>query len=133
MHAPRSMQGIIMGLFWMCQGIGSVVGTATMYGFRGVWFFDWDHGDINCRVPCPGAAGEVCECRLDYYFFFLGALQFVGLALFIVIVKVLDIGRTSPYSSQRCTVVSPGRATRGRVDASPDRATGRRRVDVSRQ
>ncbi|KAK2163043.1 hypothetical protein NP493_1487g00022 [Ridgeia piscesae] len=111
-HAPRSMQGLIMGLFWLCQGVGSLVGTATMVSFRGLWFFDWDHGDINCRVTC--------ECHLDYYFFFLGGLQLVGLVLFVIIVKVLDIGRASPYSSQRASL-------------PPGRSTGRRRVEVSQQ
>ena len=119
-HAPRSMQGLIMGLFWLCQGVGSLVGTATMVSFRGLWFFDWDHGDINCRVPCPGDPKVTCECHLDYYFFFLGGLQLVGLVLFVIIVKVLDIGRASPYSSQRASL-------------PPGCSTGRRRVEVSQQ
>ena len=119
-HAPRSMQGLIMGLFWFCQGVGSFLGTASMFWFRGLWFFDWDHGDINCRVPCPGRPGDECQCHLDYYFFFLGGLQFVGLVMFVIIVKVLDIGQTSPYSSQRTTL-------------PPERSSRRRPVDVSEQ
>ena len=60
-HAPRSMQGIIMGLFWFTQGIGSLVGTATIAWFQGVFFFHMRQEDINCRIPCtdPAKAGQV--------------------------------------------------------------------------
>ena len=83
--APRSMQGIIMGLFWFTQGLASIFGSLLMSAFHGTWFFDWDSGDINCQ-----------RCHLDYYFFFLAGVQFVGAFAFLAISYYLKIGGKIP-------------------------------------
>ena len=122
-YAPRSMQGIIMGLFWFTQGIGSLLGTATVEGFRDVWFFSWDYGDINCRIPCKDDPKKICNnCHLDYYFFVLAGIQAAGMAVFAIIVYKLDIGHNQPirrtkndsaYSSGRNSVTSMQNAAEG--------------------
>ncbi|ELU04156.1 hypothetical protein CAPTEDRAFT_167732 [Capitella teleta] len=83
--APKSMQGIIMGLFWFTQGLGSILGTLLTLAFHNVWFFDWDEGDINCQ-----------QCHLDYYFFFLAGVQFLGAFAFYGISCKLKIGGSIP-------------------------------------
>jgi hypothetical protein len=54
--APRSMKGIIMGLFYLFSGIGSFLGTALIVSLSSnhVWFDSTDHGNINCRSGCSG-------------------------------------------------------------------------------
>ena len=92
-EAPRTMQSIIMGLFWFCQGLGSLLGTATVTAFKNVWFFNWDHGDINCQnIPCPNNPKELCSCHLDYYFYFLAGLQVFGFFLFVFFAWMLSMG-----------------------------------------
>lgn len=100
MLAPRSMQGLITGLFWFTQGLGSMLGTGIIYGFRGIWFFNWDHGDINCRhIKCGTHTHphRHCSCHLDYYFFFLAGLQMIGIGIFCFIAWRLDVGLQSVY------------------------------------
>ncbi len=107
-YAPRSMQGIIMGLFWFIQGIGSLLGTASIEWFRGVWFFDWDFGDINCRIPCKSDPKNICyTCHLDYYFFVLAGIQVAGMILFGFLVWILDIGSSHPARRAQNGHVSP--------------------------
>lgn len=89
-EAPRSMQGLIMGLFWLCQGVGSILGTATMQIFHGIWFESGDYGDINCS-----------KCHLGYYFFFLASLQLLGIVAFIIITHWLGIGYRSTSRNNR--------------------------------
>ncbi len=61
-----------------------------------VWFFDWDHGDINCKEQRCGPHGrDRCDCHLDYYFFTLAGVQAIGLAIFIVIAWRANIGSGS--------------------------------------
>ncbi|XP_074640754.1 solute carrier family 15 member 4-like [Tubulanus polymorphus] len=86
-QAPRTMQGVIMGFFWFFSGVGSFLGTAIMQSFQNVWFFSWDLGDINCRIPCPHPhQSKWChECHLDNYFFVLAGIQVFGIFLFIII------------------------------------------------
>ena len=120
MYAPRSMKAIIMGLFWFTQGLASLLGIGSLLVFKGTWFFTWDRGDINCRLHCYKNSTDhthsntVCypdspnnnhgkemhfvgkkTCHLDYYFFFLAALQLVGIALFMWISWALNIGGKS--------------------------------------
>ena len=96
-YAPRSMQGIIMGLFWFTQGIGSLLGTASIEWFKNVWFFNWDYGDISCRIPCKDNPKEICyACHLDYYYFVLAGIQALGIIVFGILVWKLDIGHSQP-------------------------------------
>ena len=121
------MKAIIMGLFWFTQGLASLLGIGTLSLFKGTWFFDWDHGDINCRLNCytnTTSNKQFClsqdqnytipgdeikfdgkeHCHLDFYFFFLGGLQVVGIGLFLWISWTLNIGgrsrKTKPVSQR---------------------------------
>lgn len=87
--APRSMKGIIMGLFYLFTGVGSFLGIGTMYAFKNTWFFGDDYGDINCRSCKDGRVTK--QCHLDYYFFFLGGLQLAGLTIFLIVAKKLQL------------------------------------------
>ncbi|XP_064612168.1 solute carrier family 15 member 4-like [Liolophura sinensis] len=90
--APRSMKGIIMGMFFFFSGVGSLLGTALMYVFDGIWFLGVDYGNINARnCTCNSSKTEVIQAsHLDYYFYFLAGLEVVSLLLFIVVVKYLN-------------------------------------------
>ncbi|XP_067683314.1 solute carrier family 15 member 4-like [Haliotis asinina] len=93
--APKSMKGIIMGLFYLFSGIGSFLGTAIISGFysTGTWFHSSDYGDINCRLPCTMSDEVFTQaCHLDYYFYLLAGVELVGLILFIVVSKVFKLG-----------------------------------------
>ena len=92
--APKSMKGIIMGFFYLFTGIGSLLGTGTMFAFKGTWFFQEDFGNINCRIPCSDEKGTFEHaCHLDYYFFFLAGLEFFGMFVFISIAKRLRLSQ----------------------------------------
>jgi dipeptide/tripeptide permease len=71
--APNSMQSIIMGLFYFFTGIGSFSGSLTLWLFRNFIYSD-TVDDINCP-----------KCQLNYYFYVLAIIQFVGLIMFILI------------------------------------------------
>ncbi|CAH1800457.1 unnamed protein product [Owenia fusiformis] len=90
-HAPKSMQGVIMGIFWFFNGVGSLLGTATVYAFKNIFFCNWDQGDIN-------------GSHLDYYFYFLGGLQFLGVLVFSVISYKFDIGVVDKRQRQRASL-----------------------------
>lgn len=97
--SPKSMQGIVMGLFLFFSGVGALVGSGIMQTFQNVWFFNWDNGDINCRFACWYDHNKVCaECHLDYYFYFLAGFQFIGLLLFLALSRWLQIGYMCPCS-----------------------------------
>jgi len=106
-YSPRSMQGIIMGLYWFSQGLGSLLGTVIMSNFKGIWFTVWDYGDINCQSsPFTDPSSN---CHLDYYFYFLAGVQVVGIVLFVIVSWALDIGSKVPLRIQMegQTVVRP--------------------------
>lgn len=88
MVAPRSMKSSVMGLFYFFSGLGSFLGFAIIYAFQNVWFFTNDHGNINCKKGCYDSKGS---CHLDFYFYFLGGVQFFGIPVFYFIVKKLKI------------------------------------------
>lgn len=70
--APRSMQSILMGLFWLFTGLGSILGTGFLSLMKAVvpsWFPRGDFGNLN-------------NAHLDYYFFILGSLQLICLLVF---------------------------------------------------
>lgn len=101
--APKSAKGIVMGLFYLFTGVGSFLGTATMYMFKNVWFGSYDNGNINCRIPCTSTGGGYVisiTCHLDYYFYFLAGVEIVGLFLFLLVVKVFNIHREIAVATQ---------------------------------
>ncbi|XP_071447914.1 solute carrier family 15 member 4-like [Hetaerina americana] len=65
--APRSLQGVVMGLFSAMEGVGSFLGTALVSGLAPVWI----HDDATHFTG-----------HLDYYFFLLAGLQGLTLILF---------------------------------------------------
>ncbi|KAL5017669.1 hypothetical protein ScPMuIL_007258 [Solemya velum] len=95
--APKSMKGIIMGLFYFLSGVGSFVGTGLMYAFKNIFFSSDDHGDINCL--CFGK--EKRSCHLDYYFFVLAGIELLGLFVFLYVARKFNL---SQYSNQARSV-----------------------------
>ena len=62
--APRTFQGMIMGLFYTLEGVGSLLGTALLHLVSPFWLANTtDYGNIN-------------DNHLDFYLYFLGVLQF---------------------------------------------------------
>jgi len=96
-YAPRSMQGIIMAFYWFSQGVGSLLGSAIISWFESVWFTAYDHGNINCQTYAQARK----MCHLDYYFYFVGGLQVLGIVLFVLVTWGLGIGRPVPLRVQR--------------------------------
>ncbi len=72
--APKSMQSIIMGLFYFFTGIGSFIGSIIFNSFKTIIYSSQDNDDINC-----------VDCHLNYYFFLMGLLQIIGMILFLII------------------------------------------------
>jgi len=109
-EAPRSIQGVIMGLFWFTQGMGALLSSVTIYWFHGVWFFNFDRGDINCywkHIDHPDEAGDPDDpdhiCHLDYYFFFLAGVVIIGLIMFLLVSVKLGVGQTKRTRSSANT------------------------------
>ncbi|KAG0729059.1 Solute carrier family 15 member 4 [Chionoecetes opilio] len=62
--APRTFQGMIMGLFYTLEGVGSLLGTTLLHLVSPFWLANTtDYGNIN-------------DNHLDFYLYFLGVLQF---------------------------------------------------------
>ena len=84
--APKSMQSILMGLFYFFNGIGAIIGSAILAIFKPI-VFDTTRGnrdDINCY-----------NCHLNYYFYFLAILQIIGMLLFMFFDYKYSISRPS--------------------------------------
>lgn len=82
--APKSMQSILMGLFYFFNGFGAFVGSLILLVFEPI-VFDSKRGnkdDINCT-----------NCHLNYYFYFLAILQIIGMLLFILFDYKYSIAR----------------------------------------
>lgn len=92
-----------MGLYWFCEGIGSLLGSATIAIFESLWFPNYDHGNINCELS-PFKHPEQ-KCHLDYYFYTLAGLQVVGILIFIVVAWTLNIGQSIPLRVQEHGIV----------------------------
>lgn len=86
-----------MALYWFSQGVGSLLGSATIMWFEGIWFTAFNYGNINC--PTYEQARKICH--LDYYFYFVGGLQVLGIVMFVVVTWGLGIGRPVPLRIQR--------------------------------
>ncbi|XP_042229866.1 solute carrier family 15 member 4-like isoform X1 [Homarus americanus] len=68
--APRTFQGMIMGLFYTMEGIGSLLGTALLHVVSPFWLNNLtDYGNIN-------------DNHLDFYLYFLGILQFTTFLIY---------------------------------------------------
>ena len=73
--SPKSMQSILMGLFYFFTGTGSFMGSFILYlTKRYIFSSKANVDDINC----PG-------CHLNYYFYLMATFQIVGVILFIFI------------------------------------------------
>lgn len=125
--APKSMKGIIMGFFYLFTGIGSLLGTGTMFAFKDTWFFQEDFGNINCRMGC-NTTGTYSKkaCHLDYYFFFLAVLEFTGMFVFIIVAKILKLSQhlvpvTKTSTLDNVTEKSFTNGRRGNVSRSASR------------
>lgn len=69
------MQGLIMGLFCISNGIGAALGATLLNVAESMaWLNREDHGNIN-------------KAHLDYYFFLLCGIQFMGTVLFSLVVR----------------------------------------------
>ncbi|KAK4315914.1 hypothetical protein Pmani_012875 [Petrolisthes manimaculis] len=68
--APRTFQGMIMGLFYTMEGVGSLLGTSLLWLVSPFWLNNTtDFGNIN-------------ENHLDFYLYFLGVLQFTTFLIY---------------------------------------------------
>jgi len=109
-----------MALYWFSQGVGSLFGSATIRWFEDVWFVAYNYGNINCRTYEQAQR----YCHLDYYFYFVGGLQVVGIVLFVLVTWGLGIGRPVPLRVQRQghTLVRPtdDTTTSGSTNSSVD-------------
>lgn len=72
--APKSMQSIIMGLFYFFTGLGSFLGSFAIWIFKSYIFSGKNVDDINCP-----------SCHLNYYFYYLTLIQLLGIVTFILI------------------------------------------------
>ncbi|XP_033747307.1 solute carrier family 15 member 4-like [Pecten maximus] len=135
--APRSMKGIIMGLFHLFTGIGSFLGIGAMYSFQNVWFFGKDSGNINCRF-CDSNNKVTKQCHLDNYFFFLGGLQFGGMMLFVFVARKLqlmkDLHLVASPGNQQTHNVTPNvlhdNSSMNSASTSPSRSTYGRKSEL---
>jgi solute carrier family 15 (peptide/histidine transporter), member 3/4 len=82
--APKSMQSILMGLFYFFNGFGAFVGSLILLIFEPIVFASkrGNKDDINCT-----------NCHLNYYFYFLAVLQIIGMLLFILFDYKYSIAR----------------------------------------
>jgi len=82
--APKSMQSILMGLFYFFNGFGAFVGSLILLVFEPIVFASkrGNKDDINCT-----------NCHLNYYFYFLAILQIIGMLLFILFDYKYSIAR----------------------------------------
>ena len=86
--APKSMQSIIMGLFYFFSGLGSFFGSLVLIAFKSFIFSsDINVDDINCPT-----------CHLNYYFYTIGVIQLVGIIVFIVVNYKCSITRAKQSS-----------------------------------
>ena len=82
--APRSMQSLIMGLFYFFTGIGSFIGSILLRSLASFVYSSIKNDDINCP-----------NCHLNYYFYILAILQIFGILIFIVVDSRFSIAQQS--------------------------------------
>jgi len=112
-----------MAFYWFSQGVGCLLGSAIIRWFEGVWFTTYNYGNINCRTYREARR----VCHLDYYFYFVGGLQVLGILLFVAVTWGLGIGRPVAQRVQRQghTLVRP-------TDSPARSHNGSSPVDLSR-
>ena len=72
--APHTFRGMIMGLFYSMEGIGSFLGVAFLQLVAPLWFNNMsNYGDINNN-------------HLDFYLYFLGCIQWITLFIYCGII-----------------------------------------------
>ena len=80
-EAPKSLQGVIMGMYLFTQGLGGLVGGALVVIVNAItgatdesrkWYPDKNY--INSKVP-----------HLAYYFFLLAGLMFLNFIVYIFV------------------------------------------------
>ena len=76
-QAPRSMQGLIMGLFYFTMGLGSFVSSLLL------WLFTLPIGPGKTWLE-PTDSGNINFGKLDMYFFVFAGIQTAGLIIFAV-------------------------------------------------
>ncbi|ESO01894.1 hypothetical protein HELRODRAFT_149824, partial [Helobdella robusta] len=79
-YAPRSIQSMIMGMFYWSQGIGAILGFVVVMATEGSWFPSLDDHPDKMEN----------NCHLDYYFFTLAGIQVVGALLFCLVSWSMD-------------------------------------------
>lgn len=74
--APKSMQSIIMGLFYLFSGLGSFLGTLIISLQKSFVYSSEsrNYDDINCS-----------SCHLNYYFYILAGMQILGILIYLYI------------------------------------------------
>ncbi|KAG1678729.1 Solute carrier family 15 member 4 [Nymphon striatum] len=70
--APKSVQGVIMGLYYLMSGIGSFLGVGILRAVKPIWLNDKHDGNINYG-------------HMNYYFFLLGGIQLVFFVIFYIL------------------------------------------------
>lgn len=126
MVAPKSMKSSVMGLFYFFSGIGSLLGFSFLQMFNGKWFYSGDHGNINCKNKCEGSEGT---CRLDYYFFFLGGFQILGIGLIVLVVRSLNLNKDPRINTLLTSESESVQAEK--VSAAPNRRNRRQQSALS--
>ncbi|KAJ1168589.1 hypothetical protein NDU88_000509 [Pleurodeles waltl] len=75
-EAPKSMQAVIMGLFFCISGVGSLLGSGLL-SLLSLPPSGW--------MYCPKDYGNINKCHMDFYFFLLGGIQAIALVVFVLI------------------------------------------------
>lgn len=112
--SPKSMKGLITGIFYCFCGIGSFLGTSILASLAATktWIYSHNYGNINCRLPCNQVHPPVWHhsCHLDYYFYSLACLAGLAIILFLVVARCYGLG------SDRLVINVQGQAAKTEAD-----------------
>ncbi|RUS86277.1 hypothetical protein EGW08_005969, partial [Elysia chlorotica] len=94
--SPKSMKGLITGIFYCFCGLGSFLGTSILASLAATktWIYSHNYGNINCRLPCYQVDPPVWRhsCHLDYYFFSLAGLAAFAIVQFLLVARHYGLG-----------------------------------------